>query len=396
MEIRMRLTGICGGICGRLAGTALIGLAFLLVGGIADVGLGWTNQAAAQSGGSVRPPASANKWAPSKPGTIAPQGGGDVQKGTGAGSLPKTAGPQQSQPRMWRDIRRGIVGTTSGQNPRAGQLIQSQGYAWQQLRDNTVFKFGAWLLAGTVAVLVLFFIYRRRIPIDGGETGRTMERFNNLERFAHWLTAVTFIILGLSGLNLLYGKSVMAWLVGKEAFADPNSSAKAAWAVVTELGKIAHNYLGFAFIVGIVLMVVIWLRQNLPDKYDIPWLLKGGGLLTKGHPAARKFNFGQKVIFWSVVIVGGIISYTGVLLMFPESGSLADMQSNQFWHAVLALVMIAVILAHIYIGSLGMKGAFQAMGSGQVDENWAKQHHSAWVDEVTGKDSKAPAGGAAE
>ncbi|MDH3234083.1 MAG: formate dehydrogenase subunit gamma [Alphaproteobacteria bacterium] len=389
MEIRMRLSGICGGIyggiCARLAGTALIGLAFLLVGGIVDVGQGWTNQAAAQSGGSVRPPASANKWAPSKPGKIVPQGGGDIQRGAGGGVVPKTVGPQSSQPRMWRDIRRGVVGTTSGQNPRDARLIQSEGWAWQIRCNTTVFKFGAWLLAGTVAVLILFFIYRRRIPIDGGPSGRTMERFNNLERFAHWLTAVSFIILGLTGLAMLYGKSVLIPVLGKSGFAS-----------LMMIGKIAHNYLGFAFIVGIVLMVVIWLRQNLPDKYDIPWLLKGGGLLTKGHPAARKFNFGQKLIFWSVVIVGGIIAYTGVMLMFPESGSLADMQSNQYWHAVLALVMIAVILAHIYIGSLGMKGAFQAMGSGQVDENWAKQHHSAWVDEVTGKDGKAPAGGAAE
>ncbi|HUT48103.1 MAG TPA: formate dehydrogenase subunit gamma [Alphaproteobacteria bacterium] len=389
MEIRMRLTGICrgicGGICARVLGTALIGLAFLLIGGIADLGHWWTSQAAAQSGGSVRPPASANKWAPSRPGKISPQGGGDVQKGVGAGNLPKTTGPQQSQPRMWRDIRRGIQGKVSIPNQKAGYLIQSQGQMWRELRNTKVFKFGAWLLAGTVAVLFLFFIYRRRIPIDGGESGRTLERFNNLERFAHWLTATSFIILGLTGLAMLYGKAVLIPLIGKSGFAS-----------LMMLGKMAHNYLGFAFIVGIVLMAVIWLRQNLPDKYDIPWLLKGGGLITKGHPAARKFNFGQKMIFWSVVIIGGIISYTGVLLLFPESGSLIDMQSNQYWHAVLSLVMIAVIIAHIYIGSLGMKGAFQAMGSGHVDENWAKQHHSAWVDEVAGKDGKASAGGAAE
>jgi formate dehydrogenase subunit gamma len=363
----------------------LIGLAFLLIGGVADIGLGWTNQAAAQSGGSVRPPASANKWAPSQPGKIVPQGGGDVQKGAGGGVVPKTVGPQESQPRMWRDIRRGVVGTTSGQNPRAGQLIQSQGWTWQIQRNTKVFNFGVWVLAGTLIVLLLFFIYRRRIPIDGGESGRTIERFNNLERFAHWLTAVSFVILGLTGLAMLYGKSVLIPILGKSGFAS-----------LMMLGKYAHNYLGFAFIVGIVLMVLIWLRHNLPDKYDIPWLMKGGGLLTKAHPAARKFNAGQKMIFWSVVIIGGIIAYTGVMLMFPESGTLADKQGNQYWHAILALVMIAVIIAHIYIGSLGMKGAFQAMGSGQVDENWAKQHHSVWVAEVSGKGDKAPAGGAAE
>lgn len=377
----MRLTGVCA----RLFGSALLGLAFLLAGGVADLGPGWTNQAAAQSGGSVRPPASVNKWAPSQPGKIVPQGGGDAQTWGGAGSVPNTAGPQGSDARMWRDIRRGVSGTISGQNPRDAQLIQAQGWSWQVLRNTTVFKFGAWLLAGTIAVLLLFFIYRRRIPIDGGESGRTIERFNNLERFAHWLTAVSFVILGLTGLAMLYGREVLIPVLGKSAFAG-----------LMEVGKYAHNYLGFAFIVGIVLMVVIWLRQNLPDKYDIPWLLKGGGLITKGHPAARKFNAGQKMIFWSVVIIGGIISYTGVMLLFPETETLAQKQGHQYWHAILALIMIAVIIAHIYIGSLGMKGAFQAMGSGQVDENWAKQHHSAWVEEVAGKDDKAPAGGAAE
>jgi len=372
-------------VCARLFGAASIGLAFLLVGGIADLGPGWTNQAAAQSGGSVRPPASANKWAPEKPGKIVPQGGGDRQQFGGAGDVPKTVGPQESQPRMWRDIRRGVTGTISGQNPRDAQLIQAQGWSWQVMRNTKIFKFGAWLLAGTVAVLLLFFIYRRRIPIDGGESGRTIERFNNLERFAHWLTAVSFVILGLTGLAMLYGRAVLIPVLGKSGFA---------WLMM--VGKYAHNYLGFAFIVGIVLMVVIWLRQNLPDKYDIPWLMKGGGLITKGHPAARKFNAGQKMIFWSVVIIGGIISYTGIMLLFPETETLALKQGHQFWHAVLALIMIAVIIAHIYIGSLGMKGAFQAMGSGQVDENWAKQHHSVWVKEVAEKGGKAPAGGAAE
>jgi formate dehydrogenase subunit gamma len=377
----MRLTGICA----RLLGLGVVGLAFLLLSGIADLGPGWTNQAAAQSGGSVRPPASAKKWAPSKPGVIAPQGGADAQKFGGPGVVPKTIGPQESKPRIWRDIRRGVHGRVSIPNQRAGYLIQSQGYTWQVTRNTTVFKFGAWLLAGTVAVLALFFIYRRRIPIDGGESGRTIERFNNLERFAHWMTAVSFVILGLTGLAMLYGRAVLIPLIGKAGFA---------WLMM--VGKYAHNYLGFAFIVGIVLMVVIWLRNNLPDKYDIPWLLKGGGLITRGHPAARKFNAGQKMIFWSVVIIGGIIAYTGVMLMFPETETLIDKQGHQYWHAVLALIMIAVIIAHIYIGSLGMKGAFQAMGSGQVDENWAKQHHSVWVEEMAAKGGKTPAGEAAE
>ena len=371
----------------RLVGAMLLAFAFLPIGGVAEIEGAWSSRAAAQSGGSVRPPADAKRWSPSKPGKIRPQGS-DAQKWGKPGALPKTAGPQKSRTNIWGDIRRGIQGKVSIPHQRAGYLIQSQGQAWRTLRNTKVFNFGAWVLAGTLIVLCLFFIYRRRIPIDGGETGKTVERFNTMERFAHWLTAVSFIILGISGLMMLYGKSVLIPVIGKGAFAG-----------LLMAGKLAHNYLGFAFIVGIVLMLVIWLRHNLPDKYDIPWLLKGGGLLTKGHPAAKKFNAGQKFIFWSVVGVGGVISYTGVLLLFPEARSLMGLQSLQYWHAVLSLVMIAVIVAHIYIGSLGMKGAFQAMGSGQVDENWARQHHSVWAEEVgvkTKPKGKASAGGAAE
>jgi len=371
-----------GRMYSRLAGAVLLASAFLLIGGVAEVGGIWANQAVAQSGGSVRPPADAKRWSPSKPGTIRPQGG-DAQKFGKPGGQPKTLGPQKSRSGMWGDIRRGVQGKVSIPHQRAGYLIQP-GQTWRTLRNTKVFNFGVWVLAGTLIVLFLFFVYRRRIPIDGGESGKTVERFNNLERFAHWLTAVSFIILGLSGLIMLYGKSVLIPILGKSAFAS-----------LAMIGKVAHNYLGFAFLVGIVLMLVLWIRHNLPDKYDLPWLMKGGGLLTKGHPAAKKFNAGQKMIFWSTVGIGGYIAYSGILLLFPEARSLADLQSLQYWHAVLALVMIAVIIAHIYIGSLGMKGAFQAMGSGQVDENWAKQHHSVWAEEAAGK-GKASSGGAAE
>jgi formate dehydrogenase subunit gamma len=283
---------------------------------------------------------------------------------------------------MWRSLRRGARGTVSIPNKQAAVVIQSEGQVWRVFRNSTVFQYGAWLLLAVVVVLALFFLIRRRIKIDGGPAGRTVERFNFLERFAHWLAAVSFIILGLTGLNMLYGRAVLIPVMGKDAFA-----------AMTHIFKLAHNYVGYAFIVGIVLMIVIWIRNNLPDKYDIPWLLKGGGLLTKAHPPAKKFNAGQKVIFWSVVVIGGFISASGVILMFPWLSSIQYLQWVQEWHAILALIMIAVIIAHIYIGTLGMQGAFQAMGTGQVDANWAKQHHSVWAADLQ---EKPAAGGGGE
>ena len=369
----MRITPVIS----RWLGTALVALALIAVGGIADFGslngaLG-VRKAAAQSGGSVRPPTrNADKWTAKKPGD-ARRSGGDQQKWGSGGALPTTKGPQKSRSNMWSKIRKGVQGTVSQPNEQLGFMIQSGGEKWRQYRNSTLFNTGAWILLVTVAVIALFFVFRRRIKVDAGLSGRTVVRFKSIDRFAHWLTATSFIVLGLTGLNMLYGKSVIMPIIGKPAFA---------W--LTQIGKLAHDFIGYAFIVGIVMMLFLWIRQNLPDRYDIPWLMKGGGILTKAHPAAGQFNTGQKFIFWSVMIGGGIIAYTGVLLMFPGMAAVADMQSLQIWHSWTGLVLIAIIIGHIYIGSLGMVGAFQAMGSGEVDENWARQHHSAWADKVIG------------
>ena len=67
-----------------------------------------------------------------------------------------------------------------------------------------------------------------------------------------------------------------------------------------------------------------------------------------------------------------------------------EMQYAQLWHAIVSFVLMAIVLAHIYIGSVGMEGAYDAMGSGEVDLNWAREHHSLWVEEVEAKEGKPP------
>jgi len=247
--------------------------------------------------------------------------------------------------------------------------------------------------------VALFFAFRGRIRIDAGPSGRTIERFNALERFTHWLTAVSFIVLALTGLNLLYGKIILLPVIGPSAFAT-----------MTALGKYAHNYIAFAFMIGVVLMLVLWMRHNIPNLNDLKWLALGGGLFSKGlHPPAGKFNAGQKIIFWAVILGGGSIAFSGICLLFPFeihpfAGTFAilnlvgfdlptvltPLQETQLallWHGIVALVLIAVVIGHIYIGSLGMEGALDAMTSGQVDVNWAHEHHSIWLDEASAKAS---------
>lgn len=277
---------------------------------------------------------------------------------------------------VWRAIRQGAPGTSSLPNPRAGVLIQSEGESWRALRNGPIATYGVWALAGIFGVLVLFFLFRGRIRLDGPVTGRTVQRFNALERGAHWLTAGSFMVLAVTGLNVLYGRYALLPLIGPEAFA-----------ALTGWGKLAHNYLGFAFMVGVLMIFLLWVRDNIPERSDINWIAKAGGLFSRNvHPEAKKFNAGQKVIFWSTVLGGAALSFTGLQLLFPFTfGGLQDMQLYQMIHAVTALVMVVIIIGHIYIGSVGMEGAFDAMGSGQVEEEWAREHHALWLAEVKGE-----------
>ena len=267
--------------------------------------------------------------------------------------------------------------TIPDQNSRV--LVQN-GRAWQERMEGPVKTWGGWFLIGALVLLALFYFVRGRVRVDSGFSGRKIVRFTGFERFTHWLTATSFILLGLTGLNIRFGRSLLMPLIGEESFA---------W--LSQLGKTVHNFTSFAFILGIVLMVFIWIVHNLPAKGDGAWLKAGGGILKQGvHPPAGKFNAGQKLIFWAVIVLGGAIAVTGLIMLFPfYFSSMGGMQLATFLHSVLAILLIGVIFAHIYIGTLGMEGAFDAMGTGKVDLNFAKEHHSRWVDQLQSKNSAA-------
>lgn len=277
-----------------------------------------------------------------------------------------------------------IAGRASIPDPKAPGLIKPGNKGWAETHTGTVKALSIWSIIGILAVLAVFYAYRGRIKIDAGPAGRTIKRFGAVERFAHWLMAGSFILLALTGLNLVLGRSVLLPVIGEETFG-----------AMSAMGKLVHNYMGWAFMLGLLLAFVVWVGRNLPRGHDLTWIAMGGGLLKKGvHPPAGKFNAGQKLIFWSVVLGGAALSFTGVMLLFPAlAGTQADWQLYQLIHGIVSALLSAVILAHIYIGSIGMEGAFDAMGSGEVDLNWAKEHHSLWVEEVEGKSGGAHGGG---
>jgi formate dehydrogenase subunit gamma len=269
-----------------------------------------------------------------------------------------------------------ITGRITIPDPMASSLIQPAGREWRDFQRSKLPIIGGIAIIGMLALLAIFLAVRGRVRVEHGFSGIRILRFASFERFTHWLTATCFIILALSGLNISFGRVLILPLFGPEAF-----STLTAW------GKIAHNYLAFPFMLGVAIMFVIWIKDNIPGKLDLVWIKKGGGMLRNGeHPPARRFNAGQKGIFWIVMIGGALMSLSGWFLLFPYLP--ANVTALQFWtvvHAVIAMGFVAAMLAHIYIGTVGMEGAFDAMGTGEVDLNWAKEHHSLWVEEELAK-----------
>jgi formate dehydrogenase subunit gamma len=310
-----------------------------------------------------------------------------VGLGTAAGPVsaqqPSGANPTASAPgeqQLLRELGK-IGGRVTVLDPKAAVLEQPQGRQYRGFREGLLPWIGAVAVLGMLLALAAFYFWRGRIRAEPGEiTGRKILRFTAFERLTHWATATSFILLAISGLNYIFGKRLLMPLIGADAFAS--------W---TQWAKYAHFAFAWPFILGVLAMLVLWIRDNLPDRYDLAWLKAGGGFLGKGEPLAGRFNAGQKLVFWSVTVFGTTLALSGIVMLFPFA--LLDvngMQAAQYVHATVAMVLIAIILAHIYIGTLGMQGAYDAMGSGEVDLGWARRHHRAWVDQQQAAAGTAP------
>jgi len=254
---------------------------------------------------------------------------------------------------------------------KASVLIQPAGRTWDYFHEVLLHWGAAVMILGTIVLLAAAYLIMGRLRISEGRSGRTVIRFRAFERFSHWLTAVSFVVLGLTGLNITFGKIVLLPVTGPEVFSE-----------ISQVAKYVHNFTSFSFVAGLILIIAIFCRDNLPAKVDIEWLKQGGGFIKSKHAPAGRFNPGEKAVYWLSLAAGLAISVSGFVLLFPfYETNIAEMQLAQAVHAVVAMLFIALILAHIYIGTLGMEGAFEAMGTGKVDFNWAKEHHDVWLAE---------------
>lgn len=294
---------------------------------------------------------------------------------------------------MWRQVGQGVTGTTNFPYSEYGNMIQgfvqypgstwtNAGEAWRQVRNNVIIPYGGSLLLIVAVAIAIFYFSKGTIQLHGQETGRKIERFTAFERAAHWTNAIAFVTLSISGLVMAFGKFFMLPVMGASLFG---------W--LTYILKNVHNFVGPLFAVSLVIVIFTFFKDNMPSKEDIKWILGGGGLLSGKEIPSHRFNAGEKVVFWGgVFFLGLIVVASGLVLnmLIPGLSYVrADMQVAHMIHASAGVIMMVLFMGHIYMGTLGMSGAYQAMKTGYVDETWAKEHHELWYDDI--KAGKIPA-----
>ena len=297
---------------------------------------------------------------------------------------------------VWRQVGEGVSGFTSlpsREAPEAGNLIQpfvqypgstltNAGEAWRQVRNNWLIPYGGALLLIVMGAIALFYVSKGTLKQHGTDTGRKIERFTPFERSAHWSNAIAFCILGISGIVMAFGKFFLLPVMGLTLFG---------W--LSYALKNLHNFAGPVFAASLVIIFVTFVRDNMPSRGDLVWLLKGGGLLSAKEVPSHRFNAGEKLVFWGgVFFLGIVVVGSGLVLdkLLPGLLYVRDtMQIAHMIHAAASVLMLAMFIGHIYIGTIGMQGAYQGMRTGYVDETWAREHHEFWYDDI--KAGKIPA-----
>ncbi|MFT5504829.1 MAG: formate dehydrogenase subunit gamma [Gammaproteobacteria bacterium] len=276
---------------------------------------------------------------------------------------------------LWRNVRQRegfLTGSSQVKSPESGSFMNISGETWRQYRMLSLIpRAGIAILVGLIGV-VLFRLVRGKIKLAAGRSGTLVLRFTLNQRVAHWSTAILFVILGLTGLTLLFGRLVLIPVFGPEVFG-----------VIANAAKFLHDYLGPLFLLSLLLLIFLFVKDNIPSpKIDLNWILKGGGLLGK-HASSDRYNAGEKGWFWLATLVGLVVIGSGLVLDFPIFGlPRVEMEFYHMVHSISAIVIIVASFGHIYMGTAAMEGTFEVMKTGYCDSNWAKEHHDLWYEKV--------------
>jgi formate dehydrogenase subunit gamma len=319
--------------------------------------------------------------APAQPPVSRPQGTYGADAEVTAQQQQQMVQPLNNKP-VWDIVRSGEPQYTSLPGRETNVLIQPNGQTWRALRNGQLSLWGGWGIVLIIIAITAWHLYRGMIPLHGPRTGHLIRRFTLWERVIHWIAAVCWVILAISGLIILFGKNGLLPLVGYTLFS---------WLAI--LSKNLHNFTGPVFVITTVLVFLTFLRDNLWRAYDWHWVRRFGGMLSGHEVPSGKYNAGEKIWFWlGVLLLGVLVSASGLVLDFPNfDQTRATMQIANVVHLVAAALFIMMGLGHIYIGTLGMEGAYDAMRTGYVDETWAREHHEYWYNDI--KAGKIPPSG---
>jgi len=289
----------------------------------------------------------------------------------GSASEKAAQAPDNPRAEYWREVRFGTPGYSAVTGPEANVLIQDSGESWRQLRNGPASTLAAWLMAAVLFGLGTLQIVKGSWKLDY-RTGKTITRWSAFDRVIHWGLTVTFLTLALTGLGLLFGRYVLAPLLGKEAFG-----------AIAAIAKPVHDYVSPFFIAFLLLTVVAWMKYNSFKAYDMEWFKKLGGYLTREHVPAGFNNAGEKVWYWFLTIAGLVVVASGLFLLTPNFGwSRSTMQWSSLFHIASAIGLICFSFVHMYLATIGNEGTLESMVGGEVDERWAQLHHDVWYDEV--------------
>lgn len=300
---------------------------------------------------------------------------------------------------LWRDAGAGVAGYSSLPDREAGVLIQprvqypgssvtSAGEAWRQVRNDWIIPYGGALLLIILGALLITHVGKGPMKIRGGRSGRKVHRFTAFERSAHWTNAITFCLLAISGIVMAFGKMFLLPVMGSTLFG---------W--LSYALKNVHNFAGPVFAVSLLIVFLTFMRDNMPSKGDLAWLAKGGGFFSGAHVPSGRFNAGEKVIFWGgVFLMGTLVILSGLALDHLLPGieeTRSNMQIASMVHGVSTVLMMTMFALHIYLGTIGVEGAYEGMRHGYVDEAWAKEHHDLWLEDIKAGRIPAERGGSA-
>ncbi|BCB27878.1 formate dehydrogenase cytochrome b556 (FDO) subunit [Sulfurimicrobium lacus] len=203
---------------------------------------------------------------------------------------------------------------------------------------------------------------------------KDLVRYSAAERFNHWVVAMIFILLALSGLAFFHPLF----------FPLTQLFGGGTWA------RILHPFFGVVMAVSFVAMLFRFWWLNLMTPSDWAWLRRVREMLNgddHNMPEAGKYNGGQKLLFWLLVGCMALLFVSGIVIWrvyFSATFPVVVVRLAAVVHAASAAVMIALVIVHAY-AAIWTKGTIRAMLYGTVSRAWAKQHHPRWFKEVTGE-----------